>query len=59
MTEEDKKSKLQEYTNTCAKIGDLSLVIDVATNDLNNFKQKAQELLKELKSEVPTPNPNQ
>ena len=53
MTEDEKKQKEQEYTNLCAKLGDLFLTRDLLELDLQATREKAKNIILEIK---PAPN---
>ena len=49
MTEDEKKQKEQEYTNLCAKLGDLFLTRDLLELDLQATREKAKNIILEIK----------
>lgn len=49
-TEDVKKKKRVEYGNTCARLGELYLLVENAREELPQLVNKARKLLQEMKS---------
>lgn len=49
MNEAEKKIKEQEYSNCCAKLGDLIITQQIIAFDIENVTTKCKELLREIK----------
>lgn len=50
MTDEEKKQKMNEYSQLCAKIGDLETTRFFIEKDLTEFRDKAATILQELRN---------
>ena len=46
---QEKKDKMNLYANACAQIGETVLAIEIGTADLPALKEKARQLLLEIK----------
>lgn len=50
MTEDEKTAKMNEYTQVCAKIGDLETTKEFIEFDLMELKAEARQILKEFRN---------
>ena len=46
---EEKKTKLNEYANACAQLGETILSVEIAQATISELKEKAKTLLSEIK----------
>jgi len=50
MTEEEKKAKINEYANSCARLGETIISIQQAEQQRRQLQDKCIELLAEIKA---------